>query len=540
MADMDIETDSADYSCLHCWTLKRKCSRELPSCSLCIRLKKTCTYEYSKSAVLSRQPPAASPEQCLLFNLLPTALVDHPSIIPARTFLDSESSRPTSINIYPEVPIPQKVLDLLGSKHDMHTAYVRYFSGLHKWLPILSQKEVSEAILNIGPKSNVCLVLLALAMKLVASPLSPEEPALSTLYQETKDFATKVENCGLITTRLVQSTVLLSVYEIGHAIYPAAYLSISRSTRLGTLLGLHNRMQLNFFTKPETWTHREEERRTWWATLLLDGFVLLGISGLPLASPTPHAGELLPCADQSWDDGSIGFNQPLFVQNLPADAEMGSFAATCQSAHLLRAVIRHRDQTGIDDPQLSLSEAYQLHRALYTLNLYLMKLCFVDQVALEDSHFTAFALCCSARFTLYAVYACNEHSPATGPRLPEEITMQQSSIEGLQEAVDGVHSLTQHILRFASVSGQESLSRLSPLFCHCLYQSISECAWLYREEKNLHRAEQLRTMIQALETLGTSWKAVGRYISILKEENALSLPTPDETATPEEIAHHSY
>lgn len=235
----------------------------------------------------------------------------------------------------------------------------------------------------------------------------------------------------------------------------------------------------------------------------------LGISGLPLASPTSHNGELLPCTEQSWDDGLVGFNHPLFLQNLPADAHMGSYAATCQSAHLLGSVLRHRDQTDIDDRGLVLSEAHQLHRALHTLNLYLRNFCFVEQVALEKSHFIAFALCCSARFILYEIYACNEHYPSNGPRIPEEITMQQFSLEGISETIDDVHLLTEHILRFASVSDQDSVSRLSPLFCHCLYQSISECAWLYREEKSRHRAAQLKTLIQGLETLGTCWKAVG-------------------------------
>lgn len=59
------------------------------------------------------------------------------------------------------------------------------------------------------------------------------------------------------------------------------------------------------------------------------------------------------------------------------------------------------------------------------------------------------------------------------PEYPE-ITMQQFSLEGISETIDDVHLLTEHILRFASVSDRDSVSRLGPLFCHCLYQSILE------------------------------------------------------------------
>jgi hypothetical protein len=111
-----------------------------------------------------------------------------------------------------------------------------------------------------------------------------------------------------------------------------------------------------------------------------------------------------------------------------------------------------------------LSEAHQLHRALHTLNLYLREFCFVDQVALEKSHFTAFALCGSARFTLYEIYACNEHYPSSGPKIPEEITMQQFSLEGISETIDDVYLLTEHILRFASVSDRDGVHALVRYF----------------------------------------------------------------------------
>jgi hypothetical protein len=66
------------------------------------------------------------------------------------------------------------------------------------------------------------------------------------------------------------SLILITVYEFSHAIYPAAYLTIGRAARLATLMGWHDRTAQQLFSHPETLTHREEQRRTWWAMFILD------------------------------------------------------------------------------------------------------------------------------------------------------------------------------------------------------------------------------------------------------------------------------
>ena len=213
----------------------------------------------------------------------------------------------------------------------------------------------------------------------------------------------------------------------------------------------------------------------------------------------------------------MGFNQPLFVNALPPDSGIGFYANTCQSAHLLGNVIRHRDNKNhLEDRQSHLLEADQLHRTLVALSSHLKGKCFVDDTALDNSHFAAFALCCSARFILYEIYACNEHcATAAEVRIAEEMTMQKVSIEGINAVLDDVYPLAQLILCFASVSDDGTLSRLSPVFCHCLYQAISECSWLLREEKSAFRTMQFNTMTRSLQTLGRVWNVVGTLVILL-------------------------
>lgn len=238
------------------------------------------------------------------------------------------------------------------------------------------------------------------------------------------------------------------------------------------------------------------------------------IPGLPPATPPPGTADLLPCTEDAWDSGQVASNQPLFVDHSPADFSLGLFANTCQAAHLLGNVARHRDRNNTDpaiDRRLYLSEAYQIHLTLVSLGLHLSQVCFVGDGDIDKSHFVAIALCCCARITLYGIYGCNENSSTGGTRIVEEISMQQASIEGLYEVVEDVSRLAESILRYASVSDDARLCRLSPLFSHCLYLAISECAWFYREEKSVARAKQLQGIIEALRALGRVWRTVGMF-----------------------------
>ena len=71
--------------------------------------------------------------------------------------------------------------------------------------------------------------------------------------------------------RLLQAGILIAVYEIGHAIYPEAYLSIGHCGRLGQAIGLHDTTGVpQLALEPESEDEIEERRRVWWAVYILD------------------------------------------------------------------------------------------------------------------------------------------------------------------------------------------------------------------------------------------------------------------------------
>lgn len=60
------------------------------------------------------------------------------------------------------------------------------------------------------------------------------------LYRQSKEYYAVLEIHGVITHVLLQGLLLLAYWEVGQAVYPAAFLSVGLCARLGQALGIHN------------------------------------------------------------------------------------------------------------------------------------------------------------------------------------------------------------------------------------------------------------------------------------------------------------
>ncbi|KAH6956417.1 mate-domain-containing protein [Fusarium avenaceum] len=65
-------------------------------------------------------------------------------------------------------------------------------------------------------------------------------------------------------------------------------------------MGWHDRDAQQLFQLGDSWSKREEQRRTWWAIFVLDRFINIDTSGMPFAAPEPCPDELLPVNDEDW------------------------------------------------------------------------------------------------------------------------------------------------------------------------------------------------------------------------------------------------
>lgn len=176
-------------------------------------------------------------------------------------------------------------MKLIGD--DITSVTHAYFSNTHTWFPIISQKRLYQRADNTIDTS---LALLILCMKLISESTDTTHPSDSTLYQSARQIAAALEDTSIISLSLLQSIVMIALYEVGHGVFPAAYLTVGRAARLGMMMGLHcrNAQRTTQLYKPaDSWTLCEEGRRTWWAVLVLDRLVVSHLlsSAHPLLSP---------------------------------------------------------------------------------------------------------------------------------------------------------------------------------------------------------------------------------------------------------------
>lgn len=172
----------------------------------------------------------------------------------------------------PPILVPEHILHLIGDIDAISHTASKYFDTIHIWMPVVSKKRFYEHHLHLSFQHRADLALLFLCMKLVADfPSKPPESPKTPAYYAAKHFYIDVETSGILSIQVLQAGVLLSLYELGHAIYPAAFLSIGACARYGQVLGVNSNAPAQS-SKVLTWVEIEERRRVWWATIILDRF----------------------------------------------------------------------------------------------------------------------------------------------------------------------------------------------------------------------------------------------------------------------------
>jgi hypothetical protein len=166
--------------------------------------------------------------------------------------------------------VPDEIAAVLGNQLDIDDVKFHYFSSVHTWMPIISKMRLNRVTEQTPRSIKADVALLLLCMKLVQEIPHPQRTGFSELYATAKRFSKELEIKGLLTLRTVQAELLLSVYELGHGIFPAAFTTIGHCARNGVALGLHNRLAPQLAGKRRSWVDWEERQRVWWMVVILD------------------------------------------------------------------------------------------------------------------------------------------------------------------------------------------------------------------------------------------------------------------------------
>jgi hypothetical protein len=96
-------------------------------------------------------------------------------------------------------------------------------------------------------------------------PIAGDVPGSArSLYVSIKSFVSILEAMGTNSLKIVQSRILLTIFEIGHAINPSAYISAAANVRAAMSLGLDS------FTKDVGSQKYEEAQNVWRAVMIVD------------------------------------------------------------------------------------------------------------------------------------------------------------------------------------------------------------------------------------------------------------------------------
>jgi hypothetical protein len=274
------EVQKAGHACRTCYKRKIRCDRLQPHCSPCRTNKRDCSY-------ISTSEP--TPRQASLKGRSPAYEVNDNEVdrklqwSTAVRFLDRNVFQRSRIDLgMPgrNLTIPPDILALLRDHQDIQKTAALYFERASAWLPIIRKQKLYGTLLNPLVDFRADTAFLCLCMSLHATPLPPGSSPHSPCYQAAKHFFVYLQSYGCMSLELLQGCILLAVYELGHAIYPAASLMTGVCIKLAVALHLAFETKDQSASPPGPGTPNnssgltphdsEERRRTWWAVYLIE------------------------------------------------------------------------------------------------------------------------------------------------------------------------------------------------------------------------------------------------------------------------------
>ena len=170
-----------------------------------------------------------------------------------------------------DVAVSTEAMKILGTVEDVHKTATTYFATVHLRLPIIFPTSFLDRLPSLFARPQADFTALCLCMHLAQQSPSRDEGSMqSTLYVQTKSVLSLLEATGCLSVSFIQCRILLTYYELGHGIYPAAYISIGACARAARGLGLNKKRFQSVGFDGAASPKAEEEKRVWWAVVNLD------------------------------------------------------------------------------------------------------------------------------------------------------------------------------------------------------------------------------------------------------------------------------
>ncbi|KAJ5177549.1 uncharacterized protein N7500_000248 [Penicillium coprophilum] len=516
LSKMNDTSSKAHQTCGPCKKHKRKCDKNLPECSLCVRTGRTCDYDHSP------KPPPTADEFVALQSriaeledrLSSTSRISSSASItsdshnstwpnqiqrddrfPSALFLDADCYQWAGMRrSRPTINIPLEVLAILNDGGGILESSTIYFETIHCWMPIISRKRIDLGIPFQDGGPDLAMLFLAMKLATAHTSSSTELANSNSLYVTTKAFLATLEANSVVSLRCLQAMVLVALYEYSHSIYPAAWMTVGACSRYADMLELTSAGKTSRTLSPyTTWTEVEERRRVWWAIFILDRIISLG-SRRRFSLSEPTDSDTLPVNDSAWNSGDVtrALNSAV---STPYSVAQSPFARLCQSALCISRAAESLDES---------------------LSLYHHPDKFLDFLAPRCLTWSALFmhldnLCCPEKLRDEPGY-----NLAGDAKTSEEQLLQVQATVIVKSISDQVHNAALSIIGFLEASPQYGthLGKVSPFVLDAIYCAMATYHWVLRESGDEAIRSSLGDIKECMGKLGDRWQLSLEYLSL--------------------------
>ncbi|KAE8319549.1 hypothetical protein BDV41DRAFT_520188 [Aspergillus transmontanensis] len=244
--DARLRVRLARKACARCRSQKRRCDRATPECGLCQRLRQACQYE--------------------------GRVISSPSSTPS-SFLDAE------------LPLgmlnPGHIKDAIAKKLTSAPSdiFATYIQSIHPWFPIISQT-LQDQLPKSWNEASLDCTLLALCISLLCTSPPPSSgdgtlSGLQSAYLHVKSWIAVIEGLGIASLKIVQARALVTLFEVAHGFYPAAYISIGATVRAADELKFHAYLPPSSSSSTNDESASEEAVLIGCAIRILDRYIII-------------------------------------------------------------------------------------------------------------------------------------------------------------------------------------------------------------------------------------------------------------------------
>ncbi|RAL04828.1 fungal specific transcription factor domain-containing protein [Aspergillus ibericus CBS 121593] len=325
------------------------------------------------------------------------------------------------------------------------------------------------------------------------SPSSDGTPLkCQSAYLQTKGWMAVIEGLGIISLPIVQARTLITLFEVAHGFYPAAYLSIGTTVRAAEALTPAPSLGASPSTADEA--ERNEVVLLWGAIRVLDRYITVR------SGPRPSLTRSLP---QVVHDSNPTVRVPSLEEN--RSSPLSQFSRMVDASALLDSI--HNVLHNPTSEQAFNVEEMQL----FVETLHSLRTLLVEEIDEADAIYSgALDLCHTGLLLVYEngttglitdgqILTCHVHATLSLSSLLTTITDTVSPLVTGIEPVD--------------------LDRLPPFIMYLVYKAARIVTERFRLESDSREAvRKLRILRGFLELGSARWLCCRRYLDLLNED----------------------